>query len=295
MRNDKIALQRLKRQIEFEANPHKASKLLKSMPNCIDVSRLLTVFPIHVFSTKVNAHYDLWKVSRLIRTICELNPTIGALLIETIDFDIIVNKIKSENCIYKIGMFIKSIRIINKKKAQYLITKLQEKYDESEDSNIPVNFEQILLNPKSNLCLTYPFAKDLKEEECRRCFEDLYNKKFPKKTQISWLSNARGNLMELDGYCRELQLAFEYHGIQHFKNHSLFHKHSTLKERKIDDELKRKGCVNYGVTLIEIPYTVKNLSEFITKQCLTLKGKIKLNMTMCNSPGTESCHQLSLF
>jgi len=78
--------------------------------------------------------------------------------------------------------------------------------------------------------------------------------------------------MELDGYCKELNLAFEYHGIQHYKEIDFFHRKTPLGRRRKDDETKRLLCKQNYVTLIEVPYTVQpeELQEFIYSQCVIL-------------------------
>ena len=61
-----------------------------------------------------------------------------------------------------------------------------------------------------------------------------------------------------DGYCKELSLAFEYQGIQHYEPSSVFHAgRQTLGQRKADDARKRKLCRPNGVHLLAIPYTVE--------------------------------------
>jgi len=103
-----------------------------------------------------------------------------------------------------------------------------------------------------------PTCSTLKREKmCRKIFEELFNKHFP-KGRPTWLKNSRGNQMELDGYCEELNLAFEYQGEQHYKEHRFFHRRQSLKDRKESDGIKRKLCKKHGVFLIEIPYTLKN-------------------------------------
>lgn len=54
--------------------------------------------------------------------------------------------------------------------------------------------------------------------------------------------------MELDGYCEELSLAFEYQGIQHYKEISLYAK-GNLAQRIKDDERKKNLCEEHGVRL----------------------------------------------
>lgn len=72
-----------------------------------------------------------------------------------------------------------------------------------------------------------------------------------RKFRGSWLGR-----LELDGYCSELNAAFEYHGQQHYEFNKFFHRtqerFDSMQER---DKLKKKLCKDNGVYLIEIPYT----------------------------------------
>ena len=68
------------------------------------------------------------------------------------------------------------------------------------------------------------------EERCRAIFERLLNQKrvgehlLFKKVRPSWLINHEtGFCLELDGYCKQLKLAFEYDGIQHHVYPNPFH------------------------------------------------------------------------
>jgi hypothetical protein len=56
------------------------------------------------------------------------------------------------------------------------------------------------------------------EQLCREILEELLNKKFL-KVRLKLL-----NGLELDGFCEELKLGFEYQGIQHKKHAIFFHK-----------------------------------------------------------------------
>jgi hypothetical protein len=94
------------------------------------------------------------------------------------------------------------------------------------------------------------------ERICKDIFEQMFGRAFP-KSRPSWLRNSRGKQMELDGYCKELNLAFEYHGVQHYKQNNFFHRHvKSLDTRKQDDKLKAWLCQKHGVELIVIPYTL---------------------------------------
>jgi hypothetical protein len=90
------------------------------------------------------------------------------------------------------------------------------------------------------------------EEICRTTFEQLFGFKFP-KYRPEWLRNSRGFRMEIDGYCKELKIGFEYQGRQHF-DYPLYG--SDVKKRKADDKLKAQLCKSHGVHLFIIDYTM---------------------------------------
>ncbi len=133
----------------------------------------------------------------------------------------------------------------------------------------------------------------IRERICRKFFETIFEKKFPVK-KPPWLKNTNGNKMELDGYSKELKLAFEHQGIQHYKKHNFFHNQkTTLVHRKSDDELKKTLSQKHGVTLIEIPYTIQldNLEQYVIDACkkqgITPPTHSKINYKQFNvySPG----------
>jgi hypothetical protein len=110
-----------------------------------------------------------------------------------------------------------------------------------------------------------------REPRCRAWFENRFQKIFS-KTRPSWLLNNTGHFLELDGYCEELKLAFEHHGVQHYKP-CRFSASQTEEEltKKFEDQqrrdaLKFKLCTSHGVRLVVIPYYEKNIEEFLEKQ-----------------------------
>ena len=115
-----------------------------------------------------------------------------------------------------------------------------------------------------------PECNTLRSERiCRNIFEAIFKKEFQKVTP-EWLVNDRGNQMELDGFNEGLGLAFEYQGEQHYHYRSLFHESvRDLEQRMADDQLKRELCEQNGITLIEIPYTVKykDIPDYIITRC----------------------------
>ncbi len=114
------------------------------------------------------------------------------------------------------------------------------------------------------------------ERICRAIFEQMFKKAFP-KIKPFWLINSRGNRMELDGYCEDLKLAFEYHGAQHYKHNSFFHRDdNSLSLRRQDDLLKSNLCKMNGINLIEVPFfiAISDMPTFIydAASCLSINA-----------------------
>jgi hypothetical protein len=58
--------------------------------------------------------------------------------------------------------------------------------------------------------------------------------------------------MEIDGFCKELSIGFEYQGIQHFKELGIYN--TNLEQRIIDDERKLQLCQEHGISLFYLTY-----------------------------------------
>lgn len=110
-------------------------------------------------------------------------------------------------------------------------------------------------------------SRGLNEEKTRFIFEQFTSKKFPTDWKIL------GNRLQLDGYCKELNLAFEYQGIQHYKRNNMFHKTEiafiNLQKR---DKCKSERCNQKGIIKVDVPYTESasksRLESFIIKNLL---------------------------
>ena len=77
------------------------------------------------------------------------------------------------------------------------------------------------------------------------------------KKRPSWLKNSRGSILELDGYCKDSKVAFEYQDPYHYQPDHPFHKLSgDYAKRVADDQLKVDLCAQKGVRLVVVPYTV---------------------------------------
>lgn len=105
------------------------------------------------------------------------------------------------------------------------------------------------------------------ERVCRRIVEDMFGERFPKR-RPSWLVNAQGNRMELDGYSKKLGVAFEYHGKQHYEHIAYLHKDKSLRQRQADDRLKRKLCKEHSILLLEIPYSTpyEDIARYVVER-----------------------------
>lgn len=108
-----------------------------------------------------------------------------------------------------------------------------------------------------------------KEKMTRLYMENIFLKPFP-KIKPNWLVNSNGNRMEIDGFCNELNVGFEYHGIQHYKIVKKFiDNDAALDNRKKDDLIKEELCREHGVKLIILNYQIvdKEIPNAIFIEC----------------------------
>ena len=95
------------------------------------------------------------------------------------------------------------------------------------------------------------------EREVRRILEhSIFPGKSFRKCRPKFLSTDRGGRLELDGYCEELGIAFEYQGEQHYHRKSYFHrgKRGSFENQVARDALKLARCREVGVELLIVPY-----------------------------------------
>jgi hypothetical protein len=94
----------------------------------------------------------------------------------------------------------------------------------------------------------------ISEEVCRTTFEQIFNSDFS-KVRPKWLKNERGYQMEIDGFSEELQIGFEYQGIQHFKKDTQYiTTNEKLEQRIHDDKFKAQLCKDKGISLFILTY-----------------------------------------
>ncbi len=129
------------------------------------------------------------------------------------------------------------------------------------------------------------------EAKIKFIFENYFGKLFHKKSKLKTLS---GTFIELDGYNSELNLAFEYNGIQHYEFIPYFHKNniSNFESQKFRDELKLKYCKDENIDLIVIPYSIVKDDELAVFILSNLPQKYKKDIeemkTIINSYGNDS-------
>lgn len=122
-----------------------------------------------------------------------------------------------------------------------------------------------------------PYCKGgISERICRGFFEKIFNEKFPKK-RYDWLLSPKNSKLELDGYNERLKIAFEYQGRQHYVESYFNKKKLDLKYIQQCDKIKRDKCKEKGITLIEIPHSIKynNMEKYIL-------NKLKSNIPFQN-------------
>jgi hypothetical protein len=140
------------------------------------------------------------------------------------------------------------------------------------------------------------FNSDSGCPECRRykteakikfALENYFDgRKFPKKSKIK---TEYGFSLELDGFNPELNIAFEYNGIQHYEYSPFYHRKNfeNFEKQKLRDAKKIEYCRSQNIHLIVIPYTVKSnmeLADFIIQSLPEnhKKDKVKFNEILEN-------------
>ncbi len=131
------------------------------------------------------------------------------------------------------------------------------------DENRFWNLETLTVNLDKKKC------KKKFETECRRIIEDIFGEPFPSMRPYFLRNPETGKNLELDMFNPYLKLSLEFNGIQHRQYTPFFHKsHNDFVQQVSRDNMKRELCKINGITLIEIPDTVKfvDLRKYITSE-----------------------------
>lgn len=111
-----------------------------------------------------------------------------------------------------------------------------------------------------------PYCNDsIGEKICRKYFEFIFKKSFP-KCKPNWLVNNDGYRLELDGFCSSLKIAFEYNGPHHYIRDC--YKHTDLDKISANDNIKYELCKKNNVTLVSIPDVKSNSKQEYIKTYL---------------------------
>lgn len=117
------------------------------------------------------------------------------------------------------------------------------------------------------------------EAECRRVLHKIFRKPFTSERPDFLRNPVTGGSfnLELDCFNKELRLAVEYNGIQHYKYVPYFHRNKDhFMTQKYRDDMKRRICKEHNINLIEVPYTIKieQIQNFIIENCKKLGYQI---------------------
>ncbi len=129
--------------------------------------------------------------------------------------------------------------------------------------------------------------KDIWQAEAttRAIFEDLLDRAFP-KMRPAWLKSDRDANLELDGYCEELRLAFEYQGEYHYMEVPIHQQQRSLAEVQKIDKLKATICQKQGISLIQVPCWEKGNRDWIVETLLRL-GRPDIEDTLTKRGNTR--------
>jgi hypothetical protein len=104
-------------------------------------------------------------------------------------------------------------------------------------------------------------SKSRSEKLCREILEEYTGLPFA-SIRPDYLKNITGYNLELDGFCEDLRLAFEYQGKQHYEYIPHFHRNEGDFERQQErDKLKLELCKKHNIDVLIIPHTLSYQNE----------------------------------
>ena len=102
------------------------------------------------------------------------------------------------------------------------------------------------------------------EMKVRKTLERIFpGFKFPVRRPAWNLNPLTGNRIELDCYNKELRIAVEYNGKQHYEAIEDFQTEENLKAQQKRDIAKQLNCAAKGVRLIVVPYWIDDYENFL--------------------------------
>lgn len=112
------------------------------------------------------------------------------------------------------------------------------------------------------------------ERICREIFEQIFEMPFP-RSHPDWLRGKSGAVLELDGYCEPLKIAFEHQGAHHFGPNPFLGNARAVTSQKSRDRIKARECAARGISLILVPeiprlLPINKTADFIISECQRL-------------------------
>lgn len=124
----------------------------------------------------------------------------------------------------------------------------------------------------------YNDSESLGEKICRDHLTSRFNTSFVNKRPNFLKNNITNRNLELDCFSEKLKLALEYNGKQHYDFIPKFHNtKADFFNQKYRDDIKRRLCMENGIDLIEVPYTINHHDiPLYIDNALEKLGRIKL-------------------
>lgn len=135
-----------------------------------------------------------------------------------------------------------------------------------------------VLKKVSSHFITYEYSTSIGEESTRVFLNKVFKTKFVKIRHPEIINPKTGKFLELDGYCKKMNIAFEYgdHRISFYK------KDPSLNLQK--DQIKYKRCKELNIKLINVLWkghinskTPEKIKEIIFQELVRLEIKIPKN------------------
>lgn len=120
-----------------------------------------------------------------------------------------------------------------------------------------------------------PHCKESKGEKKIANWLDINNISYIRQYKLhpQQLSLIGRNVFLIDFYLDEYNIAIEFNGEQHYKRNNFFHRtEDRFRAQLYRDKQLKKYCNQYGIKLIEIPYTkIKEIDKILDKELGRLK------------------------
>lgn len=116
------------------------------------------------------------------------------------------------------------------------------------------------------------------EERVRSILNNIFNTSFIKSYPEWNINKKTGKLLELDGYSKELGIAFEYQGYQHFApafNKSI----EDVLEQQERDLIKKENCKKNNIKLIIVKAN-RHRDDYFTTMSAIINGLEEVNITI---------------